>query len=74
MRHIGQSAKLFLEAIYMGGLGARKSLQRDRLVHFTIVRFVNHTHATRAQTTTQDVTLCANKFFGCLSHCGETLS
>ena len=74
MSHIGESAKLFLEAIDMGGFGAGESFQRHGLIHFQIVGFVNYTHAAGAQTTAKYVTFCADKFFGWLGHCGETLS
>src|SRR5512132_4138913 len=53
MRDIGERAKLAFEAIDVIGLGATERLQGHGFVDATIVSFVDHAHAARAQFSAQ---------------------
>ena len=70
MRNIRERAKLSLEAIDVRGLGAGQGLQRNRLIHLTVVRFVNHSHAAGAQRPAQNEAFSADEFCCGLNHAG----
>src|SRR6185369_5181406 len=61
MRDIGECAKLPFEAIDVIGFGAAERLQGHSLVDATIMGFVNHPHAARAQFSTQAESFRAEK-------------
>ena len=71
MRNIRERAKLSLEAIDVRSFSASQSLQRNDLIHLTVVRFINHSHAAGAQRPSQNEAFRADEFCGGLNHAGN---